>query len=69
VNSSAAADEVDDFIAVVRLDLRSEPLITGENVEITFNGHAAVIETEFAQEVGDGSAGFGGVRFAVDRDG
>src|SRR5262249_810997 len=65
-NGSATADEVDDFVAVVGLDLRCGPLIAGQDIEIAFNGDAAMVEAKVLQQIDDRRPRLNGARFAVD---
>jgi hypothetical protein len=61
----AAADEVDYFVAVVGLDLGGGPLVAGEDFEVALDGHAAVVEAEFAQQINDRCAQLRGTGFTV----
>ena len=36
----AAADEVDNFVAIIRLDFGSRPLVAWKNLEITLDRNA-----------------------------
>src|SRR5579871_3490991 len=56
---SAAADEVDDFVAVAGNDLGVAPFLAGENFEIAFDGDAAILESKFAQKIDHGTADSG----------
>jgi len=47
----AAADEVDDFVAVAGGDLRIAPALARKNFEIAFDGDAAILESEFPQKI------------------
>ena len=64
----AATDELDDFVAIAGSDQRLRPLRARKNFEIAFDGDAATIETEFAQQIGNARAGLRAAIFAVDRN-
>jgi len=65
----AAADELDDFVAVARFDRGGEPVWAGEDLEVAFDGDASGIEAEFAEQVHHGGAGLPGALFSVYGDG
>ena len=65
----AAADELDDFVAVAGLEWGSEPVWAGEDLEVAFDGDAAGIEAEFAEQVHHGGAGLRGALLSVYDDG
>jgi hypothetical protein len=52
----AAADEVDDFEAVVRLDLGLVPEGAGENIEIALNREAVTAHFQVVEERGHSEA-------------
>lgn len=47
----AAADEVDNFVAVAGGDLRIAPALARKNFEIAFDGYAAIFQSEFPQKI------------------
>ncbi len=65
----AAANELDDFVAVAGGDLRFRPGCARKNFEIAFDGDAARLEGQGAQQIGDRGAGSDGASFPVDGDG
>ena len=65
----AAADELDNFVAVAGRDQRLRPLRAGQNFQVAFDGHATAIETKLAQEIGNVSARLGTARLAIYRNG
>ena len=68
IEELATADELDDFEAVARSNLRFRPLGARKDFEVAFDGNAPGGQAEIAQEVTDGRAGIGGAGFAVDAD-
>src|SRR5215470_13953253 len=65
----AAANELDNFVAVAGLDDGFLPVGTGENFKIAFDGDAAGIEAQFTKQIGHRGARTGGALLSVDRDG
>src|SRR5277367_1717888 len=65
----AAADELDDFVAVVRFHRRLRPRGARKNLEIALDGHAAGVQPERQQQIGNHSAGFRFTLFSIHDDG
>jgi len=66
--NSAAADEVNDFKAVIRLDLGLGPLRARKKVEIALDGDPPGREAEMLKQGGDAEAMGNLARLAVDDD-
>jgi hypothetical protein len=56
-DGSAAADELDDFVAVAGGDSGFGPFRAGQDFEVAFDGDAASIEAQFTEKIGDGGVG------------
>ena len=61
----AAADELDDFVAVAGGDQGLRPERARENFAVALDGDTAAVQAELAQQVRDRCARFGAAIFAV----
>ena len=53
----AAADELDDFVTIARLEASLGPCGAREDFEVALDGDAAGVEAERKEQVGDAGAG------------
>lgn len=60
-----AADELHDFVPVAGRDQRFGPLGARQNFEVALDGHAAAVQAEFTQQIGNARAGFCAAIFAI----
>lgn len=67
LDGSAAADELHDLVVVARLDLRLGPFLAWKDLQIAFDGDAAAVQAEVAQQIGHRGARFGETCFSVYR--
>jgi hypothetical protein len=61
----AAADEVDDFVAIASHDQRLAPFLARENFQVALDRNAAIVQTKLAQEIDYIAAGNRRPRFAI----
>ncbi len=66
--ASAAADEVDDFVAVFGLDAGGFPLDAGQNLEVALDGDTVCVQPERNNQGGHGEPGLDFMPYAVDGD-
>jgi NADH-quinone oxidoreductase subunit A len=66
---SAAADEVDDFVAVASHDGSAVPFRPGQDIQITLNGHPSGGEPQMSQQARDVHAGGDFPALSIDQNG